>query len=1203
MNFTMHAQCFRQRISQPITKIFALLMLLTAMNIGVLHAQTLNFSFKNTPLDKVIAEVAKKSGYEFVFDAAHLKGTNPLTLDIKSANLSQTLEQIFSKQNFSYEITGKVIILKPKVIAQSAGTYWIKGVVKDSTESPMAGVIVRIKDQKTAVQTNSEGLFTIQLDDKHNSLLFNFIGYKERELTLPRSNSTGLINVTLYQSPSLLMDVVVNGFQNLSRERSTGAATTIDSATLNRQLNVDLLSALEGRVAGLMYTKNPNGLTADQPVLRGIGTFSNTVGTSPLIVIDGLPTEVTLDQVNPYDVESITVLKDAAAASIYGSRSGNGVIVIATKSGKGNGVKITANADLFITGKPGFESMHYASTSDLIDYETAVYNQERARYASTDAMFNYYGNVGNGLTKYYTPLYELYRLQSKGSLSTAQVNNTLNQWRQNDYYQDYADNVWQNEVRQRYNLSFSSNGAKSSNFLSLNYDATDERMKYNNSKNFTLYNKSTFNLKKWLTATIGINAAYNTSVSSSYDYTNYQLQPRYQQITDGNGNLVYSDYVNLSDGFSSSLNINPAVITSLAGNSNFKSFRFNMLDAIQEGQMNTKAINLRTFANIKANIYDGLSFSTQFQYENKRNDGEQFFDKNSYRMRYAYNAMTSYANNIYTHNLPEGGRFYQSTQQSTNYTFRNQLNYDKIFGNKENEHAIVAIAGFEMRQTLIPRTIESLRYGYDPVTLSSTLLDLDRLNNTGIASYIYGNRTLGVPATKQSQTKHRYLSAYSNMSYTFRSKYNLTGSVRVDQTDLFGVDPKYKNNPQWSVGLGWNASNEDFLSNLAWLSLLKVRATYGLNGNVDQGSSPYLTATIRSDGLFPALQYTNIVALPNPKLRWERIATTNFGIDYALFQNRLRGSIDIYNKYSTDLLVNTELDPTVGTASRMLNNGALRNRGIEFSVSGEWLKQNDLTFSSSIVIGFNRNKVQKVNNAVQSAASYITSPRDYFFLDQPINSVYAYKYGGMVNGYPYFLDENGQSNVTFDASGTPTAVKSINNSSAIVNMGTLIPLYNGSVSQRISYKNFDISALLVFSGGNKLRKDVTDLSSTTVYDQDINQRWTNGNTPDLPRIYVDYPTSAVNFASTLSTLWKYSDAQILDASYIKLRNVSLSYTLPNHLSKTLHVSQVRMSAQVNNLWYWSAAGDDIDPETYSLNSGTRSLEIPKSFLFGLNVTF
>jgi outer membrane receptor protein involved in Fe transport len=372
---------------------------------------------------------------------------------------------------------------------------------------------------------------------------------------------------------------------------------------------------------------------------------------------------------------------------------------------------------------------------------------------------------------------------------------------------------------------------------------------------------------------------------------------------------------------------------------------------------------------------------------------------------------------------------------------------------------------------------------------------------------------------------------------------------------------------------------------------------------VDQASSSYGTATWKSDKLFPYLQYLEQSSLPNPMLRWEKTETTNLGLDFSLLDNRLSGSVDIYNRYSSDLLINSILDPTVGASSRVINNGALRNKGIEFNIHGVWLKKKDLTASTQLVFSFNKNKVEKVNGLTSTAQSYVGSPSNYFFEGSSYNSIMAYRYGGMVNGYPYFLDQNGESNVVFDENGTPTNIKEITSPDALVNMGTLFPKYTGSINQRLRYKSFDLSAMFVFSGGHKLRKDAIDLGSNELTNAGLVNRWAAGADNDYPRLVVDYPEQLVTYADRVSTLWRYSDKQIVSADYVKLRNVVVGYQLPKQLAQKAGMNNVKLTLQVNNLWTWSAAGDDIDPEAYSLNSGTRNFPLAKSFLMGLSLTF
>lgn len=1192
----------RYLLNWPVVFCFVALLAVEA------KAQNNQYNFNQAPLNTVISQISSKTAYEFVYDAALVKKAKPITFSLATTDLKTIMDAVVKGQNFSYEISNNRTIILKELKPDIQDEYILHGMVTDSLGSPLPGASVKIKGTNRYILTDGNGHFNLNLTDQYNTLDISYIGYLSHTQHFDRTAALKVVTVRLNANASLLAEVVVNGFQSLPLERNAGAFSVVDGKKLNEQINPSILAALEGRVAGLAYDKNPFGLGADKQIIRGRGTFSlsqTAIRTDPLIVIDGLPSETPIEEINPYDIESVTVLKDAAASSIYGSRSANGVIVLTTKKGTGP-VKISLNTDFFIDAKPKFNSLHYASTGDILDLETDVYNKERARYTTTESMFAAYGTAANGSIKYYSPLYQLYRDRDAGKVTADQVNQQLDAWRNADYYEQYRDNVWQNAFRQRYNLSLSSSSAKSNTYASVNLDNSAQKVIYNNDQKLNIYFKNTYNVNKWLTTTLGFNGSYTKSVSTDESYNAYNgIQPRYASIVNPDGSLVYADYVNLPDGIAGG-SVNGAVVAALKNNAQFRSYRFNILESLNEGQVNSTSIALRGFANIQAKLMEGLSLSSQLQFENTAIKSDQYYDVNSYKMRSAYNAFIGYtpATNVYTYGLPTGGRYAQRDKGSNSYTFRNQLSFDRTFDG--GKHAISAIAGFEMRQTFTPREIEDLRYGYDPITLTSTLINTQSISQTGLPSYIYGgNKTLSVLGRTQTEIKHRNLSTYANAGYTYLNKYNVTGSVRVDQADFFGVDPEYKNRPLWSVGASWNASNEEFIQAQKWISLLKLRATYGVNGNQNTESSKYLTARRRSDNLFSSLQYIDITALPNPKLRWEKTETYNGGLDYAVLSNRLRGSIDVYYKKSTDLIVNTELDPTVGVASRAINNGTLINRGIEFSLGGDWLKSGDLTLSSTFILGFNRSRIGKVNSAISPAGNYVSSPSFYYMEGTAYNTVYAYRYGGMVNGYPYFLDENGKASIDFDASGNPivSSIKSFNNFASLVKMGTLTPTYNGSFSQRISYKNFELGALLIFSGGNVIRRDVTNISAYDVTDENITQRFKNGNTPNVPRLLVDYPENLVNSASTINTMWQAADVNVVKGDYIKLRNVSLSYNLPKGMIGKFKLPSARFTAQVNNLWYASAAGDDIDPESYSGLTGTRTLENPKSFVFGLNLTF
>ena len=984
------------------------------------------------------------------------------------------------------------------------------------------------------------------------------------------------------------VDVVATGYQNLHKEQTTSAYTEIKPSQINRQINATLKDVIEGQVAGLRFTKDPS-TGKEVPILRGVGTFSGNVGYTPLVVIDNIPTDIPLENINPQDIESVTVLKDAAATAIYGVRAANGVIVIVTKKGLHNGLRINVNTDLSYTFKPNVDRMHYASTSDLIDLETAFYQSKLAdSNGNVDNLFASYGEIGGRQTvRYYSPLFQLYRDQAKGKISAQEVNSTLNTWRNRDYVRDFKRYVWQPIISKRYNISVESGNNRSQNYASLQYEDTDERIVTEKTRALNLYLKNTYQLTSWLKSTIGVNGRY-TAIDAVAEpmrsaYTNPLGQARYTSLLDTN---PYA-------GFNLVAPINGHILEQIAGNDAFRPYSFNLLESIAQEHQKQHTLNLRPFVNLQVSIFKGLQYQSYFQYELNTFDSETFLGKDTYYMRLRHNQLVKQdaTTQKFSSELPEGGYYEQLKKQTQHYTFRQQLDFNRTFA---EAHNVTALVGFEMRQHYSPRNIAETHYGYDEQTLSFPTLNWKDLYNPGVTSYLYGRQSLSLNRNQQSETKHRFISFYSNFGYSYRQKYNLTGSVRIDQADMFGADPKYKYRPLWSVGGSWNVHREDFF-NINDINLLKLRLTYGISGNVDQTTTPFLRGRLLTDvrGAYPSLQYLhfNDTDLPNPKLRWEKTETANIGIDFGMW-HWLSGSIDLYRRYSSDLLVLTELDPTVGAQRRLINNGALLNRGIEVSLNATRKLTDDLQLSVGTTFAYNKNTIEKVSSKPTNAVEYARNPLLYYREGDDFNSLYAYRYKETTNGYPIYLDEN----------GIPT-IKDIKNEDALVKLGTMNPTFNGALNLQLRYKVFEVSTMFVYAGGHKLRKDTYSINQENEPHRDINQRWTATNPTDMPRMSFDYPAALRRTANTVNTLWQLGDNHVVNADYLKWRNIAFACYIPKDICEKLGLQNAKVTAQLNNLLTWSAAGNDIDPEAYNLNTGTRSLPIATTALFGISFSF
>ncbi len=1077
----------------------------------------------------------------------------------------------------------------------------VSGKVTDVTNHPLEGAAVVVKNDNILLSmgtlTDIKGEFRISAK-AGEVIRISYLGMKSREFTV--SAEQPFLKVHL--EPEIITlsstDVVATGYQNLHKEQTTSAYTKIRTDQLNRQLNRTVQEAIEGQIAGVRFTKDP--FTGKEvPILRGVGTFSGNVGYSPLVVIDDIPTDTPLEDINPKDIESVTVLKDAAATAIYGVRAANGVIVIVTKKGLQNGLRINVHTDLFYTFKPNMSRMRYASTSDLIDLETAFYQSKLAdSNGNVDDLFASYGEIGGRQTvRYYSPLFQLYRDQAKGKLSQQEVNSTLNEWRNRDYLRDFKRYVWQPIISKRYNISVESGNNRSQNYASLQYEDTDERIVTEKTRALNLYLKNTYQLTPWLKSTIGVNGRY-TAVDAVAEqvrnlYTDYLKQPRYTRLL---GTNPYA-------GFNLVAPINGHILEQIAGNDAFRSYSFNLLESIAQEHQKQYNLSLRPFANLQVSIIKGLQYQSYFQYELNTHNSETFFGKDTYYMRLRHNQLVKQdaTTQKFSSELPEGGYYEQEKGQTQHYTFRQQLDFNRTFA---EAHNVTALLGFEMRQHYTPRNTKEMQYGYDEQTLSFPTLNWKDLYNPGVTSYLYGRQSLSLSRNQQSETKHRFISFYSTLGYSYHQKYNLTGSVRVDQADMFGADPKYKYRPLWSVGGSWNLHREDFFYGNV-VNLLKLRLTYGVSGNVDQTTTPFLRGRLLTDvrGAYPSQQYLqfNDTDLPNPKLRWEKTETTNLGIDFGMWY-WLSGSIDLYRRYSSDLLVLTELDPTVGAQRRLINNGALLNKGIEVSLNATRELAKDLQLTVRTTFAYNKNTIEKVSSKPTNAVEYARNPLRYYKQGDDFNSLYAYRYKETTNGYPIYLDENGNPNTTFDANGVPT-IKDIISEDALVRLGTMNPTFNGALSLQLRYKAFELGTMFVYAGGHKLRKDTYSINQESETHRDITQRWTAANPTDMPRMSFDYPATLRRTANTVNTLWQLGDNHVVNADYIKWRNVLFSCYIPKNICEKLRLQEAKITAQLNNLLTWCAAGDDIDPETYHLNSGRRALPVATAAFFGISFSF
>ena len=1058
----------------------------------------------------------------------------------------------------------------PEMAGQVTQTsrYKVTGTIIDDMGEPLPGASVRIKGTDTGAISGMDGTFEIPVNGTGKvTLVISYIGMESIERQAVPGKK---LNIRMAQEERIMNELIVTGFQTISRERATGSAVIINSEDLNQVQAPDLVAKLEGIAPGLSTYNN-------EPSIRGVSSFA--VGTTPLLVVDGQPSSLTLEDLNPETVETITVLKDAAATSLYGVRASNGVIVVTTKQAENDKLNVNVSLGYYLKPLPSLDYMHYASTSDIIDLERDNLLSDPEYIKSPTAYFS--TMTAKSSPAYMTQVDMLYYRMAMGEITQEEVNAGLDRLRGNDYRREYRKKLQHLNLTQDYNVTLSKGGGKNDLFFSARYQELGQYNRYDEARNISLYLKNTLSVASWMKLTLGMDTRFNRSEFCQASGMGYTSAMPYDRLYDDDGQPV-NRYI-----------YNQVLAEQLATQDGYYDMGFNAAEESKHNIKKTDRQYLKLFLHTDFNITKDLDLELKFQYERNHAETNEYDEENSYMMRSILNEFASRNDDgTLTYHIPRGGHLLTGNTNASYYNLRGQFNYKKEFAGK---HDVSALLGGEIRQDK-NRSASSERYGYDDMRLTYSMVDWATLSKDGVEGGLYSALRRRSEVLNVYEEMHRYVSAYFNAGYTYDTRYSLNGSVRVEQADLFGTDPKYRYRPLWSVGASWNVTNERFVKDagMDWLDMFKLRLTYGITGNVDQTSSPYLLAYYLTS-LYTNSPITTLQTPPNSSLRWEKTSTLNFGMDFMLL-GRLTGSFDVYRRYSSDLLVNKSIDPSLGFDGKArANNGEMQNNGVELSLSYDWLKKRDMSFTTSFSAAYNKNEIKKVDYEPTDALDMMREPTSNYKMGDTYNSLYAYRYAGLTaTGDPSVYDEN----------GNVISIEQVRNVNAVVCVGQLTPKWNGALQLDFRWKGLNVFAKVVYYTGHALRDDVV-----TLYDpynaieggaihEDISRRWTPEHTDtDIPAMGLHTNVGERNYH------WKYADVNTESASFIKLRNIGVSYTLPQGLVSKLKMKGITVKVQVDNLCYWAANKRDIDPEAFNANTGTRTDAIMPSYVLGLNVKF
>ena len=1099
-------------------KLTAILLFAACLQVSAKgYSQKITLSQDNVSLKQVFKEIGNQSGYQFFYKDRLIRQAENVSIHVTNATVEEALNQCLKGQPLSYSILDKIIVVKAKpnfpvaiqvsAILPAVPLNIITGTVKDQLGNPLAGVSVILQGTKKGTSTNADGSFTIDANSGE-VLEFTFVGYKNKNVTVGSSNN---LSVIMEVEATIGNDIVIVGYGTQKKSDLTGSVASVQSKDFVKGITTDALQLLSGKAAGVVVSQanaEPGGNLNIQ--IRGVGSINSS--NSALIVIDGVPVGST-SNINPADIQSIEVLKDASAAAIYGTRAANGVVLITTKKGKRGPAQVSYNT-YWAYQTPG-DKLNVLNATQYMQYLNAI-------------------SIGGGGSALFTPG----QVDSAGVGTNWQDQLFRNSWATNQQISISGAN---DQVKYYTSLRYLnqngimvSSGIKQYNLL-MNLEVTpSDKFKFGINLNGNL------NLKDEI-------ADKSNTGNENADPLNSAIQfdPTLSPKKNADGQYETNPSIALDNPVATAYGYDPREQNNRIYGSTFGEYQ------IIKGLKATIKLGGDLY-NVRADDY-----TDQTTQEGLANGG--IGDINS---------------SIEYYWLSEG-----------------LLNYNKTFG----QHNISFLGGatWEKFETL---TQESYATGFLSDVTNTNLLQSGNVSTERVSS---------------SKEVHTLQSYFGRLNYTYRDKYLFTATVRRDGTSRFSEQNKYAFFP--SVAVGWRITQEPFMKNISTINNLKLRLSYGQMGNEGIGDYATIATYVAGGNTVLGGQIVNgaqPARLPNPDLKWETTGEYNFGIDFGLLNDRISGSVEYYIKNTFDQLFNKPVPTTTGFSTILTNFGSVRNSGVDISLTTQNIVGSKFQWTTNLTFSTLKNKVTELPPFIGQIISggIIANIPGFSLVQQgaPMYAFYGYKVTGIFQnaeqisksaqpnakpGWPIFLDANHDGKI--DASDR-------------VILGTPYPDFTYSFNNSFSYKNFSLNIFWLGVHGIKtFNGNIVESMFPINFDRNIVSkyyfdRWT------LQNPNAGYP-SGVNSAVYFGNGQMINSYSIQDASYLRLKDVTLSYKIPlnnTHIFKSIQISFTGENLlTITNFTGFDPAANQTGQGTGIAKSSYNNYPIARVFSLGANVNF
>lgn len=1049
-----------------------------------------------------------------------------------------------------------VIELRAQVVSQSDG-------------QPIQGATVRSSVGQT--MSDEKGFFTVIYSGNDPILNVSALGYTAKRITFSRYPDT-MVLIQLTPTRTLVDEVVVStGYYSVPVERATGSFSFVEEEDIKGQPGINILHRLENQVPGMQFIRKDSQEGDEEPEIRVRGVATIHSDRSPLIVVDNFPFNGNIESIDPATVANVTVLKDAAAASIWGAKAGNGVIVITTKKGSvSDSPRYGIRLNTSLTEKRDLhKSKSFISSSDHIEMERILF--DRRHYAE------------NNWTPL-SPAVELFIAERDGRINRNEMEAALDELRSYDYRADAEKYFFQTPVNTEFSGNVSGGTDVYRYFLSTGVRHNQAMHRGVHSTRYTVSTSNTIRLNKVISLDIGMNYSRsdnsdNSATVNDLTFGSFQAPAPYTRFVDKAGQPIP-----ITKG------VRTLWLESEAAK-RFGDWTYNPLVDKNEIDKSTLAQDIRLSGRLSIDFSQHTNASAQYQYESSTTDQYTHYYKNSFFNRHLVNQYTQLDGSM---PFPNAGAQTTNGEQIVGHNLRTQVNYSKGF--TKLDLYVHGLAGIEAGQTKDNSSRTTL-YGFNPETYV-VQSNIDNINR--FPTYPRGNNTL-LPRHLfvYNEAINRYVSAFANASLTFKNRYLVSGSVRWDGSNLYGVKANQKGVPLYSLGIGWHLDKEAFF-NSELMDQLRLRMTFGYSGNTNQNSSANTVITYGVDRT-TNLPRTLIWKLGNPWLRWERVKTLNFGIDASLLKNSLYISLDGYQKAGMDLIGNVYTDITTGWDSEndllpfLMNYANIRTSGIDVNASSSY-SIGKVYFSSKLQITYVENKVTNYfgNIGIATNLQYTTHSAPPVS-GKSFDQMYSVPWFGLSNenGLIQVPDEDGKlstENSAYNSFVRDLALEDL------IPTGISTPRLQGVLSQSLNFGKWSLNLSALFKAGYNFRKpslNYNRLITSWEGHNDYPKRWQNPG----DELVTNIPAFPTTNNSTRDMIYQGSEIFIENGSHVRLHDVRLSRNIS--FGSKWQVSHARMFVYSRNLGVlWSASKSGLDPDSPSLTYPKA-----KSISIGIELNF